>query len=70
MWVWRRVELNQAETLRRAVLLEVEAAAQSYPIVFDFLPDLETFYRDWQGRPLPGGGAEGNKGIERQGVSV
>lgn len=37
-----------------ATLLEVEAAAPGYPIVFDFQPDLETFYRDWLGRPLPG----------------
>jgi len=36
-----------------ATLLEVEAAPPGYPIVFDFLPDLETFYRDWLGRPLP-----------------
>jgi acetone carboxylase gamma subunit len=25
-----------------------------YPIVFDFLPDLETFYREWLGKDLPG----------------
>jgi acetone carboxylase gamma subunit len=24
-----------------------------YPVVFDFLPDLETFYRDWLDRELP-----------------
>ncbi len=35
-------------------LLEVEAVPPGYPIVFDFLPDLETFYRDWLGRDLPG----------------
>lgn len=34
-------------------LLEVEAAPPGFPIVFDFLPDLETFYRDWLGKPLP-----------------
>lgn len=33
-------------------LLEVEAAPPGFPIVFDFLPDLETFYRDWLGTPL------------------
>ncbi|SRR5690606_4923214 len=37
-------------------LLEVEAAPPGFPIVFDFLPDLETFYRDWLGRPLPDAG--------------
>ncbi len=36
-----------------ARLLEVEAAAPGYPIVFDFLPYLETFYRDWLGKELP-----------------
>ena len=34
-------------------LLEVEAVPPGYPIVFDFLPDLETFYNEWLGRPLP-----------------
>jgi acetone carboxylase gamma subunit len=34
-------------------LLEVEAVPPGYPVVFDFLPDLETFYRDWLGRKLP-----------------
>ncbi len=24
------------------------------PIVFDYMPDLESFYRDWLKRPLPG----------------
>lgn len=33
-------------------LLEVEAVPPGYPIVFDFLPDLETFYKDWLGREL------------------
>ena len=33
-------------------LLEVEAVPPGYPVVFDFLPDLETFYRDWLGREL------------------
>ncbi len=35
-------------------LLEVEAVPQGYPIVFDFLPDLETFYAQWLGENLPG----------------
>ncbi|HEV7252725.1 MAG TPA: acetone carboxylase subunit gamma [Mesorhizobium sp.] len=34
-------------------LHEVEAAAPGYPIVHDFEPDLEGFYRDWLGQPLP-----------------
>jgi len=32
--------------------LEVEVVPFGYPIIFDFLPDLEAFYRDWLGRPL------------------
>ena len=37
-------------------LLEVEAVPPGYPVVFDFLPDLEGFYKDILGRPLPSGG--------------
>ncbi|MBS1881454.1 MAG: acetone carboxylase subunit gamma [Actinobacteria bacterium] len=33
--------------------LEVEAVPPAYPIVADFEPDLEAFYADWLGRPLP-----------------
>ena len=34
-------------------LLEVEAVPPGYPVVFDFLPDLETFYREWLNREIP-----------------
>ena len=33
-------------------LHEVEACAPGYPIVHDFKPDLEAFYRDWLKQPL------------------
>ena len=33
--------------------LEVEAVPRGCPPDFEFLPDLDTFYRDWLGRPLP-----------------
>ena len=33
-------------------LLDVESVPPGYPVVHDFLPDLETFYADWLGRPL------------------
>jgi len=33
--------------------LQVETVPFGYPIVFDFLPDLDSFYRDWLGTPLP-----------------
>ena len=34
-------------------LLEVEAVPPGYPVLHDFVPDLEGFYEDWLGRPLP-----------------
>ena len=33
--------------------LEVEAAPPGYPVVHEFLPDIEGFYRGWLGRELP-----------------
>jgi acetone carboxylase gamma subunit len=33
--------------------LEVEAVPRGCPPDFEFLPDLDTFYRKWLGRPLP-----------------
>jgi acetone carboxylase gamma subunit len=36
-----------------AAQLEVEAVPRGCPPDFDFLPDLDVFYRDWLGRPLP-----------------
>ncbi len=33
--------------------LQVETVPYGYPVVFDFLPDLDSFYRDWLGKPLP-----------------
>ncbi|MBI2876809.1 MAG: acetone carboxylase subunit gamma [Candidatus Tectomicrobia bacterium] len=32
--------------------LEVETVPYGYPLVFDFLPDLDTFYREWLNQPL------------------
>lgn len=32
--------------------LETEAVTPGHPIIFDFLPDLEGFYRDWLNQPL------------------
>jgi N-methylhydantoinase B/acetone carboxylase alpha subunit len=34
-------------------MLEVEAVPPGYPLVHDFLPDVEGFYRHWLGRDLP-----------------
>jgi acetone carboxylase gamma subunit len=36
-----------------STLLEVEAVPPGYPVVHDFVPDLEGFYEDWLGRKLP-----------------
>jgi acetone carboxylase gamma subunit len=33
-------------------LLEVEAVPPGYPVIHDFVPDLEGFYEAWLGRPL------------------
>jgi acetone carboxylase gamma subunit len=33
--------------------LEVEVVPRGCPPDFEFLPDLDTFYREWLGRPLP-----------------
>ena len=33
--------------------LEAEAVPRGCPPDFEFLPDLDTFYSDWLGRPLP-----------------
>ena len=36
-----------------AAMLECEAVRPGYPVVHDFLPDIEGFYRGWLGRELP-----------------
>jgi acetone carboxylase gamma subunit len=36
-------------------LLDVESVPPGYPVVHDFLPDLEAFYADWLGAPLDQG---------------
>jgi acetone carboxylase, gamma subunit len=33
--------------------LQVETVPAGYPIVMDFLPDLDSFYKEWLGKPLP-----------------
>ncbi len=34
-------------------LLETEAVPPGYPVVHEFLPDIEGFYRGWLGREVP-----------------
>ncbi|MBI1959078.1 MAG: acetone carboxylase subunit gamma [Candidatus Rokubacteria bacterium] len=38
-----------------ATLLEVDAVPPGYPIVEDFVPDVDAFYRRWLGREVPTG---------------
>ena len=33
--------------------LEVECSPPGYPVVHEFLPDIEGFYRGWLGREVP-----------------
>lgn len=40
-----------------ATLLEVEAVPPGYPVVFDFLPDIERFYGAVLGEPIPSFGS-------------
>lgn len=46
------MELREFFCPQCASLHEVEAAAPGYPIVHDFEPDIEGFYRDWLKKPL------------------
>ncbi len=34
-------------------LLKVEAVPVGHPMIFDALPDIDNFYSEWLGRPLP-----------------
>ncbi len=36
-----------------ARLLEVDAAVPGYPVLHDFLPDIDGFYRHWLGCEAP-----------------
>jgi acetone carboxylase gamma subunit len=47
------MELREFYCPRSGRLLEVEAVTGGYPVVHDFLPDIEGFYGGWLGRELP-----------------
>jgi N-methylhydantoinase B/acetone carboxylase alpha subunit len=47
------MELREFYCPKSGRLLEVEAVTGGYPVVHDFLPDIEGFYRGWLGRELP-----------------
>jgi N-methylhydantoinase B/acetone carboxylase alpha subunit len=47
------MELREFYCPESGRLLEVEAVTSGYPVVHDFLPDIEGFYSGWLGRELP-----------------
>jgi acetone carboxylase gamma subunit len=47
------VEVREFYCPSCARLLECDATTPGYPVVHDFLPDIEGFYRGWLGRELP-----------------
>ena len=47
------MELREFYCPKSGRLLEVEAVTSGYPVVHDFLPDIEGFYAGWLGRELP-----------------
>ncbi|MET0767734.1 MAG: acetone carboxylase subunit gamma, partial [Aeromicrobium sp.] len=47
------MEMREFYCPRSGRLLEVEAVTPGYPVVHDFLPDLQGFYSGWLGRELP-----------------
>jgi N-methylhydantoinase B len=47
------MELREFHCPSCARQLEVEASPPGYPVVHEFLPDIEGFYRGWLGREVP-----------------
>ena len=47
------MELREYYDPLDGTLLDVELVSPGYPIVHNFQPDLEVFYNDWLGRPVP-----------------
>jgi len=45
-------EIREFYCPRCATQLEVEAVPHGYPLIFDFLPDLDVLYEQWLGKPL------------------
>jgi acetone carboxylase, gamma subunit len=48
----RYMEIREFYCPGCAAQLEVDAFTPGYPIIQDFEPDIDTFYRDWLGEPL------------------
>jgi len=47
------MELREFYDPNDGTLLALDAVPPGHPIVHDFEPDLEGFYKDWRGRPFP-----------------
>ena len=47
------MELRELYCPSCARQLETEAVPPGYPVVHEFLPDIEGFYRGWLGREVP-----------------
>ncbi len=47
------MEIREYYDPNDGTLLEVEAVPPGYPVIHDFLPDLDAFYNDWLGREIP-----------------
>jgi len=47
------VELREWICPKSGMLLDVDCVPPTYPVEIDFSPDLEAFYTEWLGRPLP-----------------
>ena len=47
------LELREWYCPKSGKLLDVDCVPPTYPVEIDFTPDLEAFYRDWLGKPLP-----------------
>ena len=46
------VELREFYCPGCFALLATEVVPPGYPVIFELLPDLDTFYREWLGKPL------------------
>jgi acetone carboxylase gamma subunit len=47
------VEIREFYCPKSGTLLDVDCVPPTYPVEVDFTPDLEAFYLEWLGRPLP-----------------
>jgi len=46
-------EIREFYCPRFGAMLKVDSAPIGYPIIFDIMPDIDGFYKEWLGKPLP-----------------